>query len=144
LQQSDPLGWLPAEPDVMQAALECVAENDSRFKHHLDRYKYPHRFGLTDGLVHRTQGAEFLWTLDTLLRRTTALTPGLSALHWGFLDAALAPFVRQFAHTDRAWFDAQDWNALSQWLGNFEATAALAAILEKVPPWKPGDTPLYC
>jgi hypothetical protein len=52
--------------------------------------------------------------------------------------------VRQFAHTDREWFDAQEWSALSQWLNSFEASAALVVIMEKVPPWKPGDAPLYC
>jgi glutathione S-transferase len=172
LQQSDPLGWLPANDQAMQDALQCVADNDGSFKHHLDRYKYPHRYGLADGLAHRDQGAEFLWQLDARLRRAPGVASApappppqkgspeasvaiqidpcatasftLSPSQWGLLDAALAPFVRQFAHTDREWFDAQEWSALSQWLNSFEASAALVVIMEKVPPWKPGDAPLYC
>ena len=137
LHQSDPLHWLPQQPEALQDALQCIADNDGAFKHHLDRYKYPHRYGLTDGLAHRTEGAVHLRQLDARLRQA----PTLAHHHWGLLDAALAPFVRQFAHTDAAWFALQDWAALAQWLHRFEASTELANTMDKVPPWKPGDAP---
>ena len=36
-----------------------------------------------------------------------------------FADAAVLPFVRQFAHVDRDWFWAQDWPNLISWLEAF-------------------------
>ena len=58
-------------------------------------------------------------------------------------DAALRPFVRQFANTDRAWFDAQDWPYLMRWLTAWETSDSFAAIMVKRPPWAPGDPPTY-
>ena len=34
-------------------------------------------------------------------------------------DMAIAPFVRQFANVDRAWFDGQPWPHLTGWLERF-------------------------
>lgn len=138
LRRSDPLLWLPAGPAAMDASLELIAENDCGFKHHLDRYKYPHRYQLESGLAHRDAGAQFLRGLNQRLTNH----PYLSGNTWGLTDAAIAPFVRQFAHIDPTWFDAQDWKPLSQWLMGFEASAAFHAIMQKVAPWKADDMPL--
>jgi glutathione S-transferase len=53
------------------------------------------------------------------------------------LDACVAPFVRQFARTDRTWFDAQPWPELLQWLSTFEASEDFAAVMHKHPLWVP-------
>ena len=59
LRQNDPLGWL--DGDVLRPDMRLwVAECDGTFKFHLDRYKYPNRFGLPEGTDHRAQGAIFL------------------------------------------------------------------------------------
>ena len=65
----------------------------------------------------------------------------LSGAHWGLLDAAIAPFVRQFAHTDKSWFATQNWPQLQAWLRAFEASRAFCAVMDKVPVWRPGDAP---
>ena len=52
-------------------------------------------------------------------------------------ETCVAPFVRQFARTDRAWFDAQPWAHLSQWLVAFENSEAFAAVMHKHPLWMP-------
>jgi glutathione S-transferase len=137
LQQNDPQHWLPADPAEMDGMLTCIAENDGPFKQALDRYKYPARFALTDNIPHRTGGAAILKKWDLRLQRQ----PFLSGMHWGMLDAAIAPFVRQFAHTDPVWFAEQDWAALAQWLAAFESSPAFAAIMRKAVPWSPGQTP---
>ncbi len=49
LQQNDPQAWLPSTPVDWALAHEGIALNDGEFKAHLDRYKYPQRFGLADG-----------------------------------------------------------------------------------------------
>jgi glutathione S-transferase len=135
LERHDPEAWLPADEPSRQDAWALIAQNDGDFKFHLDRYKYPHRYELADGFEHRAQAAEFLEALALRLRASAYL----SGPHFGIADAAIAPFVRQFAHTDKAWFAQQDWPALAQWLAAFEASAAFAQVMEKHPVW-PGVT----
>ena len=131
LQQNDPQAWLPSSPDAWAFTDEGIVLNDGDFKAHLDRYKYPQRFGLLDGLYHRAQGAEVLMQWQTHLQTHTYL----SGHRWGLLDACVAPFVRQFARTDRAWFDAQPWPQLAQWLVAFENSEAFTAVMHKHPLW---------
>jgi glutathione S-transferase len=131
LQRHDPQAWLPADAASRQDARALVAQNDGDFKFHLDRYKYPHRYGLPDGASHRSQAAVFLKALAQRL----AANACLSGLRFGFADAAILPFVRQFAHTDKAWFAQQDWPTLAQWLAAFEASEAFAKVMEKHPVW---------
>jgi glutathione S-transferase len=135
LDQHDPLGWLPASPEGMAAALGWIAASDGVFKKHLDRYKYPHRFQLSTGIADRDLGAVFLWQINTHLQKNVYL----NGHHWGLADAALAPFVRQFAHVDPAWFSAQKWSALRIWLENFENSPGFLRAMQKVALW-PTDT----
>jgi uncharacterized membrane protein len=51
--------------------------------------------------------------------------------------------VRQFANTDRAWFDAQPWPALIGWLNHFTDGAHFARIMPKFTPWAEGDAPIW-
>lgn len=129
LQKNDPLNWTPKDGAALQAAQDLIAQNDGDFKGHLDRYKYPHRFGLGSGLDARDEGAHFLVGLNQRLNSQ----PFLAGPHWGYTDAAIAPFVRQFAHTDAHWFEIQDWTSLRQWLSNFEASTAFIAVMQKHP-----------
>ncbi len=134
LSAHDPHDWLPPAGPTRDAALHWIAQCDGEFKHHLDRYKYPHRFALPDGLAHRALGAEFL----NLLNEHLVGHASLDHAGWGLADAAIAPFVRQWAHTDAAWFADQPWPALQQWLANFEASTAFARVMHKTPAWVPG------
>ena len=59
LERHDPEAWLPADEASRQDAWALIAQNDGDFKFHLDRYKYPHRYDLADGLAHRAQAAFF-------------------------------------------------------------------------------------
>jgi glutathione S-transferase len=131
LQQHDPQAWLPQSDEAWAFTRESIALNDGVFKAHLDRYKYPQRFGLSDGLLHRAQGAALLMQWQERLRQQAYL----SGVTWGLLDACVAPFVRQFARTDRAWFDAQAWPQLSKWLHAFEASEDFVAVMQKHPVW---------
>ena len=127
LQQHDPNRWLPATSKDMQQSLKKIAVNDSMFKTHLDRYKYPNRFGLVNGLNDRGLASVLLLELEAELQEAHFL----SGPHWGLADAALAPFVRQFAHVDLPWFSTQNWLALKRWLANFETSADFAKVMEK-------------
>ncbi len=131
LQQNDPQAWLPNTPEAWALTHEGIALNDGEFKAHLDRYKYPQRFGLADGLHHRTQAVDILMRWQSRLQ----VQSFLSGDRWGLLDACVAPFVRQFARTDRAWFDAQPWPQLAKWLGLFENSDDFLAVMHKHPLW---------
>jgi glutathione S-transferase len=135
LEQADPLHWLPLDTRHATQAAEWIARCDGPFKTDLDRYKYPNRHALPDGLQHREQGAVFLLSLDTQLQKK----PFLNGTRFGLPDAAIAPFVRQFAHTDPQWFAAQTWSRLQRWLGTFEDSALFAQAMLKAPPWAPGQ-----
>ena len=137
LRHHDPRHWWPADTSAQAQMLAWVAACDGAFKFHLDRYKYPQRFGLTDATLHRTQGA--LWLKD--LNQRLLATPFLTGKTERLADAAIAPFVRQFAHTDPAWFAAQDWRALQTWLMAFENSENYQLAMQKYAPWQPGQTP---
>ena len=136
LGQSDPEGWLGG------GNAELIAHNDGAFKHALDRYKYPTRYpDEADGddaafrLHHRNKGAAILNELNDRL----AGDKQLSGNHRSFADIALFPFIRQFANTDRAWFDAQDWPHLQRWLDGHLGSSLFANVMAKYNVWKSGD-----
>ena len=134
LREHDPLKWLPRSEVAMQEALALIAYNDGPFKQQLDRYKYPNRSGLESGVADRDGAAVWLLSLDALLQAQ----PFLASEHWGLADAAIAPFVRQFAHTDPHWFAAQPWPRLLAWLTEFEASEMFEVIMHKHAPWQEG------
>jgi hypothetical protein len=131
LDRDDPAGWLPLDAARRDSLEALIAANDGEFKFHLDRYKYPHRYGLADGVEHRELARGFLEDLQDRL----ALNGFLNGTHFGLADAAIAPFVRQFAHTNTAWFAAQAWSHLARWLSDFEASMLFTQVMEKHPVW---------
>jgi glutathione S-transferase len=135
LQRNDPQHWLAQDDASMQNILQLVNQCDGVFKFHLDRYKYPARYGLLNGLEHRKAGAEFLGQLNAQL----STTRHLCSTHFGLADAAIAPFVRQFAHTDPRWFATQAWPALQPWLDAFEGSTAFQHVMQKYAPWAAGQ-----
>ena len=139
LRQHDPAHWLTANGQPLASALALIAQCDGDFKFALDRYKYPHRFGLPDGAAHQIQGALFLDSLNQRLSLHAHLTGNQA----GLADAAIAPFVRQFAHTDMGWFAHQPWPALQAWLAQFEASTAFAAVMQKYPEWEPAQEAVF-
>ncbi|SIN60096.1 Glutathione S-transferase [Parasphingorhabdus marina DSM 22363] len=131
LAQNDPQDWLEHRDDARKLA----EQTETEFKHHLDRYKYPTRYENVDPLEHRASGLQFLRQLDGRIaenRQILGKNPGLA-------DFAIFPFVRQFANTDRNWFDAQKLPALLPWLQGHLASDIFAAIMAKYPQWKTGD-----
>lgn len=135
LAQHDPEGWLPRDAALKADALDLVGQCDGDFKNNLDRYKYPSRYDLPDGLAHRSQGAAFLASLQARLQMHSHLIDD----QWRWADAAIAPFVRQFAHTDPDWFAQQPWPDLQAWLARFETSPAYARVMEKYKPWHMGQ-----
>lgn len=131
LDRNDPEGWLGGD-EVATAAL--IATNDGPLKHHLDRYKYATRHD-SDPLEHRAAGAAILRDLDARLDRQSHLCGDQRTL----ADIAIMPFVRQFAATDRDWFDAQPLGSLQRWLARLLGSDLFAAAMVKLPQWRSGD-----
>jgi glutathione S-transferase len=130
LGQNDPEQWLAREDRGF------IEANDGPFKHHLDRYKYPERHG-SDPAEHRTAGLNFLQLLDHRL----AVQRNLCGAERGITDVAIFPFVRQFAATDRSWFDRQAVPDLRAWLGRHLASDLFSVAMIRLEPWQPGDRP---
>lgn len=126
LAKNDPEGWL-ARDDA-----DLIAMNDGPFKRDLDCYKYPERHGADAG-AHRECGLTFLRDLDLRLAGAGQLCGAAR----GLTDAAIMPFVRQFAAVDREWFSALPLPHLQGWLAGHLASELFEAIMLRVAPWSP-------
>ena len=121
LARHDPDNWL------QPGCNELIEANDTTFKVLLDRYKYAIRYPEHPMAFYRAQGAEFLQRLEDVLTRSPYLAgPALS-----LADVALAPFVRQFAHVDRDWFEQAPYPRLNAWLEQFLASELFSSVMRK-------------
>lgn len=128
LGRHDPAGWLDRVDETL------IETNDGSFKHHLDRAKYPDRYG-EDANRHRDVCIDLLGPIEARLAGSSYLfgdEPGLT-------DAAILPFVRQFASIDQGQFEALPIPRLRGWLGRFLTWASLEAAMVRASPWKAGD-----
>lgn len=140
LRQNDPECWLLPQRGSVVDMLALVAANDGPFKQHLDRYKYPNRYAQESGgdaarfaNAHRAEAAHWLGDLELMLGDGCLFGSATS-----LADLAVLPFVRQFAHTDAAWFASQPWPRLQVWLAGFEASDLYLGVMEKHPVWVSG------
>ncbi|WP_230280762.1 glutathione S-transferase [Croceicoccus sp. Ery15] len=131
LARNDPENWLERDDQAL------VAANDGAFKHDLDRYKYPDRHG-SDPMAHRESALEFLGGLNDRL----AAHGQLGGARRGLTDAAIFPFVRQFAAVARDWFDALPLPHLQKWLTGHLESPLFRAIMVRHRPWAEGDDPI--
>lgn len=136
LQSSDPESLLAPQAGSLDDMLALIAEVDSTFKPNLDRAKYANRFPGADPDAAWDDAMDFLNRLSRRLEE-----------HGGFLfgsrpslaDMAILPFVRQFAHIDKARFSGAAGRPLSDWLERFLASPDLAGVMEKFAVWNPGQ-----
>jgi glutathione S-transferase len=131
LEQHNPEGWLAGD----DAAL--IAANDGPFKHHLDRAKYPGRYG-EDAIDHRAAALALLAPLEARLEHA----PQLCGPSRTLTDIALFPFIRQFAAIDPPWFAGQPLPRLQGWLEGHATSALFAAVMPKFAPWAEDDPPV--
>jgi len=135
LSRHDPQHWLGHNEQHLAQMLSLIVECDGPFKHALDRYKYPSRYEDCDPIEYRQAGARYLQSLQNLLARHAYLAGDTI----GLADMAIAPFVRQFAMTDRPWFDEQSWPELIAWLEQFLQSDLFAQVMVKQKPWTEGQ-----
>lgn len=126
---NDPDDWRATE----RRAQALIARNDGDFKMYLDRYKYADRYPEHPSGFYRQQGELFLATLEQLLRQNVFLC----GPQFSLADAAIAPFIRQFAAVDNDWFRAAPYPALRAWLQQFLDSALFNHIMQQYLPWEP-------
>lgn len=130
LQQHDPEHWLASADPLIEW-------NDGEFKYYLDRYKYADRYPDFSVIDYRQQAERFLAELE----RRLVLKAYLCGDHFSITDAAILPFIRQFAAVDSVWFEAAPYPAVQRWLQEFLAGKHFKAVMSQYAPWKPGDPP---
>ena len=131
LGRNDPEGWL----EMPQEGHALIDTSDGPFKTALDHTKYAVRFPDRDEAEERAKAMVFLTELNDRLTQSRFLMGSRRSL----ADMAILPFVRQFANTDRDWFDAQGLGPLTNWLDDFLASDRFRAIMSKYPPWQNGQ-----
>ncbi len=131
LARNDPANWRDNQDEDADT---LIAANDGPFKNHLDRYKYHTRYDY-DPVEHRTAALEILRGLEARLAKHRFLCGEKRSR----ADVAIFPFIRQFAATDRDWFEAQDLPHLQAWLDAHLQWGLFKSIMPKREPWKPGD-----
>ena len=131
LAQSDPDCWY-TDKIVEQNSL--IALNDDEYKKRLDMYKYHERF--PEGSYDEFQNAvgEILKTYESILSKSSYLCGDKVTM----ADMALFPFIRQGAHVDLVWFNAQ-FPILSKWLKIFKESELFETIMKKYAVWKMGE-----
>jgi len=135
LGNNDPKGWLDCD---LEGATTLIATNDGPFKHHLDRYKYASRFkddakrGDVDR-SHRKAAEAYLQTLEEHLADSEYLLGKKQTI----VDIAIFPFIRQFANTDRDWWNNNAYPRLREWLDRHVNSDIFKIIMKKHPQWAP-------
>jgi len=134
LLRHDPERWLGPERGDASEMASLIERFDTEFKGHLDRYKYPSRFADADPAFSRNEGSRRLVELEDRLQGA----PFLFGAHATLADMAIAPFVRQFAAVDSAWFEQQSWTRLAGWLSAIVSSPRFVRIMRPLKPWIPG------
>ena len=128
LQQHDPDNWLGQNGQQLKAAAALVETNDSTFKAALDRYKYANRHPAHPQVHYRMEGEKFLQKLENCLENNAYL----SGNHLSIADAAVIPFIRQFAEVDQDWFDQSAYPKLRNWSQALINSSLFTAVMLKV------------
>lgn len=109
---------------------ELIDENDGTFKWALDRYKYADRYEESEE-YYRKLGEVFLKKLESLLEKNRYLL----ATEITLADVAIFPFIRQFAHVDKSWFEQSPYPQLNAWLDELLESALFKSIMNKYASW---------
>lgn len=135
LGQNDPLGWMDCDQEKAEFLID---RNDGPFKHNLDRYKYASRYsddakrGDID-LTHRRAAEEHIQIIEQNLEKNKYITGKTQSI----ADIAIFPFIRQFANTDKNWWDQSPYPRTRDWLMRHTESDLFKTIMTKHPLWTP-------
>ena len=113
---------------------------DSKFKYHLDRYKYSTRYENVNTEEDRSECLKILIEIENLISKE----------EWFFgkkinkLDISILPFIRQFRIADEQWFDEQlSISSTQKVLFNFLDSDLFQDIMFKYEVWEEGSISVY-
>ncbi len=135
LSISDPLQWLTDD----SASEELMWQNDENFKPLLDAYKYADRFPQLSQLEHRKNAEQFLRLLEGRLHEHACLMGDRPTI----ADAAVMPFVRQFAGVEPQWFQQCEYTEVRRWLNQLIDSKLFKSVMRKYAFWQSGDDTVY-
>lgn len=133
--RNDPQGLRMPDRGTYDQMLDLVERCEDEFKVHLDHYKYASRYDDIDGTEERAKASAFLLELEPLLEGSSFLFGERRA----FADVGIVPFVRQFAHVDLDWFNAQDLPNVIRWLDAFKVSDVFSSVMTRYTRWNAGD-----
>ena len=112
---------------------ECLIQLfDSKFKYHLDRYKYASRY-LENPLTHQKECKNILEKLDSEIESS----PWIFGERVSLLDISILPFIRQCKIANPEWFFEQSFKKVIALLNFFEASDLFMHTMKKFDLWDP-------
>ena len=111
---------------------ELIKLFDSKFKYHLDRYKYSSRYG-TDPKNHQDECKIILNDLEDKINSK----PWIFGKEVSLLDISILPFIRQCKIADPNWFFAQSFIKVIDLLNYFENSDLFTQAMQKYDLWDP-------
>ena len=135
LSISDPRQWLTGDSE----SDELMRQNDEEFKPLLDCYKYADRSPHLSQIEHRHNAEKFLRLLEQRLVEHPCLIGDRPTI----ADAAVMPFVRQFAGVEPQWFQQCEYTEVRRWLSQQIDSDLFKAVMRKNAFWKAGDETVY-
>ena len=121
-----------------EAISALIDRNDNGFKTNLDRYKYADRYPKYPASYYRAAAEKFVQQLEQCLAKNGHLMGDRQTL----ADAAIFPFIRQFAGVDPAWFGQAPYPHVRNWLQQWLQTELFLSVMPKHARWNEGDAAL--
>ena len=137
----DIISWaMQAHPEnvhVFSTAEKLMSENliqlfDSKFKHHLDRYKYSSRYE-ADSSMHQKECKNILEKLESKIEPS----PWIFGKKISLLDISILPFIRQCKIANPQWFLEQNFKKVIALLHFFETSDLFIHAMKKFDLWDP-------
>jgi len=120
--------------DEQKLSYDLIELFDTKFKHHLDRYKYASRFEETAD-DHQQECLQLLIKLDAVIQPD----PWIFGDTVSLLDISILPFVRQCKIANPEWFESQTFTKVISLVSYFESSELFLLAMEKFKKWNPAD-----
>lgn len=123
--------WQSAETMSSAEVDALINRNDFEFKEQLDKYKYSDRHPEHPQHYYLEKAMPFLEQLENRLTKS----PYLGGSNFGFPDAAILPFVRQFSMVDVKTFNSLALPNIQQWLAQCLTSDLFSSVMTKYSTW---------
>tara|TARA_S200000501_G_C20764378_1_gene717603 strand:+ start:544 stop:1200 length:657 start_codon:yes stop_codon:yes gene_type:complete len=150
-ESNDIINWVLDKNNIFKNKLDhnqkTLTENliqtfDSKFKYHLDRYKYSSRYENVDIKLHRSECLKILVKLEKYI--SCEKDKWIFGNNINKLDICVLPFIRQFKIADPKWFNQREKiKKVRNVLNNFIDSNLFKQIMHGYRVWNEDDDPVY-